>query len=79
MIDKQRLRALNDEVNRAKAQGKPYQAWESLKQKHINKRIELTYEDLVWLGHFLGFRYGWATAKAFELGIFTLKHPQVLP
>ena len=79
MIDKQRIRALQAEIDRAKATGKPYQAWENLKQKHCAGKIQLTYTDLVWLGYLLGFRYGWATVKAFELGLFTLKHPQILP
>jgi len=77
VIDKQRLRALQAEIDRAKATGKPYQAWENLKQKHCAGKIQLTYPDLVWLGYLLGFRYGWATIKAFELGLFTLKHPTI--
>lgn len=78
VIDKQRLRAIQTEVDRAKAKGKPYLAWESLKAKHQRGAIQLTYDDLVWLGHLLGFRYGWATIKCFEVGIFTLKQPVIL-
>jgi hypothetical protein len=79
MINKSRIRALQAEIQRAKLKGKPYLAYESLKSKHKSGQIRLTYDDLVWLGYLLGYRYAWAIVKAFELGIFTHKLPVIIP
>jgi hypothetical protein len=79
MINKARIRALQAEIQRAKVRGKPAMAYHMLKQKHQSGQIRLTYDDLVWLGYLLGYKYAWATVKAFELGIFTHKLPVIIP
>lgn len=79
MMNKPRIRALQAEIQRAKLKGNPYLAYESLKAKHKSGQIKLTYDDLVWLGYLLGYKYGWATVKAFEIGIFTHQLPVIVP
>jgi hypothetical protein len=79
VIAKSRIRALQAEVMKAKAKGKPHLAYETLKARHESGQIKLTYQDLEWLAYLLEYKYGWATVKAFELGIFTHQTPVIVP
>lgn len=52
--------------------------WEGFKRKHFEKTQTLTYEDLVWIGYYLGYKYQWSMYAAVNIGLYSDDKPIVI-